>query len=683
LLLGMATPTLTVAEQRVRAAASLGEMADLTDVDDEERVVSAGVLRRLCTGNAVSSLDPRGVRIRGARVVDPLDLAFCTVQCPLQFERTVFEQPLELSRSRLRCLWLWDCSLPGLLAEWIEIDEVRLLGCTVAGSVRVVGAKIGGQLDCAGTTIRGASGSALNLQHAEIGGSLVLRGGLRATGETSLLGARIGGQVMCTEAVLENPGGDALSADNAVIAGAMFIRSSVTGGVRLVGANIGSLDCCGATFTNEHGIALNADGAEIAEVLLRDGFRADGVVRFSGAKIRGQLDCSAARLSDSHGYALFAERAEVGADVFLRDGFNANGAVVLLGARIGGQLDCQSAAFENEGGLALVVDGAEIAGDVFFRGGFAAKGGVRLAGAKIGGQLECVGATFGNEGGEALEAASSVVGRGVVISHFDAAGGVRFDFARIGGPFVCADAALANGPDFALGAAYAEIAGPLYFHKARIEGGVNLLGASVTTLDDDLGRDDLGSWQDVQPLTLDGFTYTGFQEATVSDSKRRCEWLKQTTGFQRGAWQQLIKVYRALGQPDDAKWTAIAMENERIKSGRLSRPRVAARQLLRVTIGHGYRPWLAGAWAVAIIAAFAVVVSLWPRLFHPASPGVTGSPQPVAYAADTFLPIVDLGQADDWQPMGWVRWVDWVVILLGWALTTIFVAGFTRIVRSE
>jgi hypothetical protein len=28
-----------------------------------------------------------------------------------------------------------------------------------------------------------------------------------------------------------------------------------------------------------------------------------------------------------------------------------------------------------------------------------------------------------------------------------------------------------------------------------------------------------------------------------------------------------------------------------------------------------------------------------------------------------------------------VRWVEWAVILLGWALTTIFVAGFTRIVR--
>ena len=58
------------------------------------------------------------------------------------------------------------------------------------------------------------------------------------------------------------------------------------------------------------------------------------------------------------------------------------------------------------------------------------------------------------------------------------------------------------------------------------------------------------------------------------------------------------------------------------------------------------------------------------------------SPPPVAYAADTFLPIVNLGQADEWQPTGWVRWIAWSVIL-GWALTTLFVAGFTRIVRNE
>jgi hypothetical protein len=91
---------------------------------------------------------------------------------------------------------------------------------------------------------------------------------------------------------------------------------------------------------------------------------------------------------------------------------------------------------------------------------------------------------------------------------------------------------------------------------------------------------------------------------------------------------------------------------------------------------------LAGIWAVAIIAAFALIVWQWSGMFVSETEGLTSAPQPVAYAADTFLPIVDLGEAGDWMPTGWIRWIDWSVILLGWALSTIFVAGFTRIVRS-
>jgi hypothetical protein len=29
-----------------------------------------------------------------------------------------------------------------------------------------------------------------------------------------------------------------------------------------------------------------------------------------------------------------------------------------------------------------------------------------------------------------------------------------------------------------------------------------------------------------------------------------------------------------------------------------------------------------------------------------------------------------------------VRWAEWATIVLGWLLTTVFVAGFTRIVRT-
>jgi hypothetical protein len=124
------------------------------------------------------------------------------------------------------------------------------------------------------------------------------------------------------------------------------------------------------------------------------------------------------------------------------------------------------------------------------------------------------------------------------------------------------------------------------------------------------------------------------------------------------------------------------MHNDRLVRGGLGGFRRAGRWVLRLTIGHGYRPWLAGVWALGIILAFALVVWLGSDRFVPEQESDSDSPQPFAYAADTFLPIVNLGEADRWTPTDWMRWVVWMVILLGWALSTIFVAGFTRVVRT-
>jgi hypothetical protein len=125
------------------------------------------------------------------------------------------------------------------------------------------------------------------------------------------------------------------------------------------------------------------------------------------------------------------------------------------------------------------------------------------------------------------------------------------------------------------------------------------------------------------------------------------------------------------------------MENDRLKRGNLSPLRKAGRWILRITIGHGYRSWLAVVWAVAIVVPFALLVWLAPAdTFVPTGSAAAGSPQPLIYSLDTFLPIVDLGEADQWTVTGSLRWAAWTVILLGWALSTIFVAGFTRIVRS-
>jgi hypothetical protein len=66
-----------------------------------------------------------------------------------------------------------------------------------------------------------------------------------------------------------------------------------------------------------------------------------------------------------------------------------------------------------------------------------------------------------------------------------------------------------------------------------------------------------------------------------------------------------------------------------------------------------------------VIALFAIAVWRAPERLSPDA-GVSGSPQPVLYAVDTFLRIVDLGEASKWLATGWMTWVEAGVIAIAW-----------------
>jgi hypothetical protein len=428
------------------------------------------------------------------------------------------------------------------------------------------------------------------------------------------------------------------------------------GAVRMLGARIrGELSCSGATLLNDDGDALSLDGAQIGGGVFLDvpeggghGFRATGEVRMLGVEITGALDCSGATLVNEKGDALSLDRAQIGASVFLNvpegggDGFRAAGAVRMLGARIAGDLSCRNATLANEDGVALWLDGAQIGGSVFLDApeeggdGFRATGEVRMPGAQIRGDLSCSGATLVNENGYALS----------------------LENTRVEGVFC--------------------------FRPRRVSGSANFRQARVTTLDDTVGDGTAGTWESLTEFVLTEFVYDRFVQGwDVSDRRRWLErrWLEKRPKFEQSAWWQLASVYRAHGRDDDAVAALVAMQNDRLSQGDLSRPRWAGRWILRLTVGHGYRPWYALLWAVVVIAAFACVISLAPDRFVPTDAAVSGHPQPIIYAIDVFLPIVDFEQRD-WTPTAWARGVAFAVVLLGWSLTTLFVAGFTRIVRT-
>jgi hypothetical protein len=308
-----------------------------------------------------------------------------------------------------------------------------------------------------------------------------------------------------------------LNALHATVKGDLNLRDLRSKGpVQLSSASIGgTLDCDGAQLQNPakpnvsgSGTALNAGHAKVAgDVLLRNGFVAEGTVWLYGAEIGG-LDCGGGKFQnpakaniEGSGMALIAEGAKIAGPVYLRNGFAAEGLVRLYGAEIKGNLECSRGKFQNPAkpgvawsGVALEVATAKVEGAVILRDGFEAEGLVRLQAAEIGADLACGGGKFQNpavanvsESGTALNAeGAKVVGAVHLRDGFAAEGAVRLYGAEIGGTFTCDDGkfqnpAVANvpGSGVALVADGVRVARGALLRKCFAEGEVRLVGAKI------------------------------------------------------------------------------------------------------------------------------------------------------------------------------------------------------------
>lgn len=236
-------------------------------------------------------------------------------------------------------------------------------GFSSTGSIRMRGVQIGGNLSCVGGTFTNPGGAALRGVNLSVDGDVLLgstpdSGAFTADGEVSFIGARIGGLVQCRGGTFRNPGGSALSFGDTNIGGNMDLSGDfhATGLVLLAGARIGGhVTCRGGTFINPgtpadpESIALNLVGIEVDDsVLLHHGFRAEGQVRMSRARIGGVLECSGGEFRNPGGFSLFARGLKVGAGVLFGADFLAEGSVRLSSAQITGDLTCNNAIFAED-----------------------------------------------------------------------------------------------------------------------------------------------------------------------------------------------------------------------------------------------------------------------------------------------------------------------------------------------
>jgi hypothetical protein len=337
--------------ERLAAALRSGTLLDLVpntergvplDEDEmrgwgKEHEVDAGILRGLLLRRGLDEggggSDPRGLRLRGARIRGRLDLDFleCSVALFLEdclLERGVTAQQASLSTLRLRRCRLEHPDEPPFLGDylrvdgWLDLSEVVVSAKSEEGAVRLLNARVG-RLSMTSATVRNSAGAAIFGEGIQTDGGIFLdqrfvAEGFGERGAVRLSGAQIGGQLSLRTAKLRNPEGPALLADSLQASGDVafskgFVAegSSERGAVRLLGARIhGQLNLREATLRNPKGPALHASWIQtLGTLYLERGFCADGsgdrgAVRLLGARIGGQLSLREATLCNRTGPVL-------------------------------------------------------------------------------------------------------------------------------------------------------------------------------------------------------------------------------------------------------------------------------------------------------------------------------------------------------------------------------------------
>ncbi|MEU9919448.1 oxidoreductase [Streptomyces sp. NPDC051001] len=414
--------------------------------------------------------------------------------------------------------------------------------------------------------------------------------------------------------------------------------------VGLLGASLQTLVITGSRVPGIEADSARVEGnldlrRSVVESLASSPFNhVSTALSLSDARVTGGLLLNGAEMRASEGWAVAAGGLVMEGGVFCR-GFVARGEVRLLGAQLPGGLFMQGAYLTDPGphGVSLALDNAA-ASTLDFSNGFTVNGTVRLQGTQVSGTLTFEGAV--------LNGPPDGQGPSLVALLMQA---VDFDFT------------LARPPS----------------------GTVDLQGAQVSFL-----RDSEQSWPDV--VELDGFVYgsikvdkTGERREAVgwrNSVPQRVAWIRRCPGYNPQPYEQLAGWYRKAGHDDEARRVLLAKQRHR----RQTLPWTARvwGHLLDVTVGYGYRPWLAGVWLLALTLLGALSFSA--QTPTPVQRGEGAPFQPLVYTLDLLIPIGGLGQRTAWYwPNDNLQWLAYLLIAFGWVLTTAVIAGVTRALQKN
>ncbi|PSL57111.1 hypothetical protein B0I31_10288 [Saccharothrix carnea] len=296
--------------QGAEYACSALTVEDLVEMTDPAHVIRADVIRDLLLGRH-GELDPRGVRVSGARIVDRLDLDHVTAAAGVELLGCVITEPITAEYAVLPRLNLRGSRTTALHADGLRItgelilERVRARWDGDKGTIRLILAHIGGQLDLSDAEITNTGGAAVLADRLHVEADVFLRrthaSGAGTIGAARLVNARIGGQLECSDTRTINTTGPAVLADSIRVGNNLSLidvqaaGSGDLGTVRLVNARVGGqLQWSGGKVVNTSGPALIADGIHVdTSMAIRDlnasGSDAKGTVQLPAARVDGQI----------------------------------------------------------------------------------------------------------------------------------------------------------------------------------------------------------------------------------------------------------------------------------------------------------------------------------------------------------------------------------------------------------
>ncbi|WP_189156260.1 hypothetical protein [Lentzea pudingi] len=331
-------------------AAEAGEVLNLSRRGNN--VVPATAIRDLVRSGDV---DPRGLRVRGARVTGALNLDFITTSTALQLDDCVFEEPLSLHDADLPALSLDGSTLPEMNAENLRTRYLTMERTRCTGTVDLENARIDGSFLLDDAMLRRLFASGLHVTRTMCADRLF-------THRMWLDGCEIGGDLDLWNAVIVNDDRFAFYANNARIGGDIrlvraFVKSGGEGSaVVLTDATCRMLRLQDTVLRAASGSALLLDGAEFAQEVCLLGLDArssgEDAVRMTDTHVGAGLIVQGTVRADDR-QAVVLHRTAIGASVTITDSVisadSRLSALDLTGAKVNGELSLHATKLVNHG----------------------------------------------------------------------------------------------------------------------------------------------------------------------------------------------------------------------------------------------------------------------------------------------------------------------------------------------